>query len=84
MPASNKMLKKAEQKRNKEAGIGDKDGRKPAKEVRVATKTQCTICSAELTVSKTNAELVGHMNKHPKSTFAACFPGQVDPAAAAA
>jgi hypothetical protein len=79
MPASNKMLKRAEQKKNKDAGIGDKDGKMPAKDVRVATKAKCNICMTELIVTKTNAELKMHMNKHAKSTFEICFPGQTNP-----
>jgi hypothetical protein len=79
MPASHKMLTKQKQKQNQEAGIGDKDGKLPAKAVKVIVKAKCAVCQIELQVSKTNMELKAHMNKHPKSTFAFCFPGQLDP-----
>lgn len=54
MPASGKMLKKRLQKSNREAGIGDENGRLPSKVIAVATMAQCTICLSSIRSSKTN------------------------------
>jgi len=85
MPVSGKMLKAREQKANREAGIGDENGRKNHKEVREAVKINCTICMTAIIMSKSNTDAKVHCSsKHPTSTFAICFPGQFDPTVAVA
>lgn len=77
MPASNKMLKRREHANNKKNGIGDKDGKIPARTKAEETSAKCTICAKELRITKTNIELRAHADgKHPKNSYAECFPGQ--------
>ncbi len=77
MPASHKMLKRREQAENQAAGLGDKDGRMPSKAVKVIVMAKCTQCGLEVRTTTTNTELKSHAtSKHPKATYAACFPGQ--------
>lgn len=85
MPASGKMLKSREQKANREAGIGDANGRLNHKEVRQTVKANCTICMTAVIMSKSNTDAKVHCSsKHPTSTFAQCFPDQFDPTVAVA
>eukprot|EP00597_Dinobryon_sp_UTEXLB2267_P000546 CAMPEP_0170062684 /NCGR_PEP_ID=MMETSP0019_2-20121128/3819_1 /TAXON_ID=98059 /ORGANISM="Dinobryon sp., Strain UTEXLB2267" /LENGTH=134 /DNA_ID=CAMNT_0010268895 /DNA_START=49 /DNA_END=453 /DNA_ORIENTATION=+ len=80
MPASGKMLKSREQAANRAAGIGDENGRLPARVKAAEVLARCTICSHEIRMTKKNVEAKSHFeSKHPTSTFAICFPGQVDP-----
>jgi hypothetical protein len=74
MPESNKAGKKREQKQNREAGIGDADGRI----VRVKDPPKlslCTICQSELKITKTNTELTMHATSKHNETIEVCFPG---------
>jgi hypothetical protein len=85
MPVSGKMLKAREQKANREAGIGDENGRKNHKEVRETVKANCTVCMTAIIMSKSNTDAKVHWSsKHASTTFAACFPGQFDPTVAVA
>ena len=77
MPASNKMLKKREHANNKAAGLGDKDGKMPARVKAETQNASCTVCSQSIRVTKTNTELHAHADsKHPKKSYSECFPGQ--------
>lgn len=83
MPASKKQLIAHQHKLNREAGIGDENGRLPARVKPVEVHAKCTNCGQEIRVTKTNTELRSHAeSKHPTFTFAQCFPGQFDPTAA--
>ena len=73
MPESNHAAKKRQQKKNRELGLGDEQGRL------IRTKeppkmSKCTVCQLDLKITKTNTELIAHANKHT-STLEACFPG---------
>lgn len=73
MPESNHAAKKRQQKKNREMGLGDDQGRL------IRTKeppkmSKCTVCQLELKITKTNTELTAHATKHA-STLEACFPG---------
>jgi hypothetical protein len=73
MPASKKMLNAARLKANREAGIGDENGRV----VRVkesAAPIKCVVCSIALKPTKTNSELKAHADKEGKGVEE-CFPG---------
>mmetsp|Transcript_17277 Transcript_17277/g.16739 ORF Transcript_17277/g.16739 Transcript_17277/m.16739 type:complete len:97 (+) Transcript_17277:94-384(+) len=74
MGLSNAALKKRTQKKNKAAGIGDENGRiVQTKEPPKVSK--CTVCLAQLTITKSNADCINHAsNKHGK-TLEECFPG---------
>ena len=77
MPASNKMLKKREQKANVANGLGDANGRMPSRVKAEQVNATCQQCSAAIRVTKTNTELHAHADsKHPKKSYAECFPGQ--------
>jgi hypothetical protein len=81
MPESNAMAKKRIQKANREAGIGDKDGRL-TREKDKAPMLKCTVCSKEITATKTNTEAAAHAeNKHSGKTTEECFPGAAQAAA---
>ena len=85
MPASKKMLRNKEQAANRAAGIGDEQGRLPAQIKHAEVMAKCTVCSAEIRMTKRNVEAKAHFEaKHPTSTYAACFPGQFDPTIAVA
>merc|ERR1712008_5847 len=74
MPESHKAEKRRIQKANRAAGIGDENGRIPARVKNEATLLRCFICQQEMKVTKTNTELKQHAeNKHGK-TLAECFP----------
>eukprot|EP01041_Mallomonas_annulata_P000626 gene626-1213_t len=80
MPASRKMLRNSQLAANRAAGIGDENGRLPSQIKAPEVMAKCTICSAELRMTKRNVEAKAHFEaKHPTSSFAACFPGQLDP-----
>jgi hypothetical protein len=85
MPASGKMLKNKAQKANREAGVGDAQGRMPSRVKATEVMGRCTKCFTEIRMTKTNTEGKAHVEgKHAGMTFAECFPGQFDPTAAAA
>ena len=85
MPASKKQLVAHQHKLNREAGIGDENGRLPARVKPAEVNAKCTACGQEIRATKTNTELRQHAeSKHPTQTFAQCFPGQFDPTAPAA
>jgi len=68
------------QSANRAAGIGDEQGRLPARVKATEVKTKCTICSTEIRVTKTNTEARTHYeSRHPSFTFAVCFPDTMDP-----
>ena len=73
MPASKKMLKAAQMKANRAAGLGDADGRMTRVKTS-APKIKCTICSVELLVTKTCTEMKSHSDKEGKP-LEECFPG---------
>ena len=85
MPASGKMLKSREQAANRAAGIGDEQGRLPARIKAAEVMANCTICSGTIRMTKKNIEAKAHFDsRHPTSTFSICFPGQFDPTVAPA
>ena len=80
MPASGKMLKSRQQAANRAAGIGDEQGRLPARVKPVEVSIKCTQCSQEIRATKTNTEAKAHyLSRHPTFTFAEIFPGAFDP-----
>ena len=77
MPASNKMLKKREQAANKANGLGDANGRMPSRVKATEQNASCTQCMQAIRTTKTNTEMKAHAeSKHPKKSYAECFPGQ--------
>ena len=73
MPEGHKAEKARQRNYNKEAGIGDKDGRI----VRVkaaAVMLKCTACLQELKATKTNSELRAHAEGKHAKTLLECFP----------
>jgi len=75
MPASNKTLANQQKKKNKEAGIGDADGRLPSRVKKDEVMLKCTICSQEIRETAKNVEAQQHASaKHPKATYQECFP----------
>ena len=76
MPASKKMLRNQDQKANREAGIGDAQGRLPKESFKkVEVNLPCSICKQVFRMTEKNIEANAHVDsKHPKSTFAVCFP----------
>ena len=85
MPASNKMLKSREHAKNRELGIGDENGKIPARVKPANVMGKCTKCMAEIRMTSTNTEAREHFtSRHPTSTFAECFPGHFDPTAVVA
>ena len=79
MPATKKSLRNAQLRQNVKNGVGDENGRKI--ETKAAKKTAiCTVCAQELKISATNIPLGAHQeSKHPKKTYAECWPGQTPP-----
>ena len=76
MPASKATLRNAQQKANREAGIGDASGRLPARVKDEKPKLSCEICKVLLECTKSNTELKKHaLNKHGKANYEECFPG---------
>mmetsp|Transcript_23178 Transcript_23178/g.66911 ORF Transcript_23178/g.66911 Transcript_23178/m.66911 type:complete len:134 (-) Transcript_23178:251-652(-) len=74
MPESHKAERARARKANLAAGIGDKDGRIPARVKAEAKMSLCTVCQFPMKITKTNTELKQHAeNKHGK-TLAVCFP----------
>lgn len=75
MPESHKAERRRAQKQNAAKGIGDENGRIPARVKVEAKMASCSECQHELKITKTNTELKMHSeNKHGK-TIAICFPG---------
>lgn len=55
-------------------------GRLPNRIKVEATMASCTQCMQSIRMSKSNTDARLHVeNKHPTVSFAACFPGQMDP-----
>ena len=64
MPESNAAAKKRQQKKNRELGLGDEQGRliRTKEPPKIA---KCTVCQMELKITKTNTELIAHAtSKH--------------------
>ena len=57
MPASGKMLKNKAQRENRENGIGDEQGRLPARVKPPTVMVKCTVCSTEIRGEKINCNL---------------------------
>lgn len=75
MPESNKAARARKLKQNRAAGIGDENGRLPARVKAAAQMSKCAECAMEFKITKTNTELKQHAeNKHGK-TLEVCFPG---------
>lgn len=80
MPESNKSVKRRQQKANREAGIGDDQGR--VIRVKEAPKMMtCTVCQQEMRITKTNTELTMHSTSKHGKTLEECFPGAKEMAA---
>jgi len=76
MPASKKGLKKQEQKKNREAGVGDEKGRLPSRVKEATVMGTCTICKQQIRMIKNNEQAKTHVdNKHSGKSFGDCFPG---------
>mmetsp|Transcript_3775 Transcript_3775/g.7347 ORF Transcript_3775/g.7347 Transcript_3775/m.7347 type:complete len:140 (-) Transcript_3775:962-1381(-) len=74
MPESHKAERARARKANKAAGIGDENGRIPARVKAEAIMSKCTVCAQSMKITKTNTELRQHAeNKHGK-TLGICFP----------
>ena len=83
MPASSKMLKNKAQKANRQAGLGDADGRLPSRVKAAEVTGVCEKCRAPIRMTAKNVEAKAHVeNKHPGEKFADCFPGAFDPTVA--
>lgn len=75
MPASKKMLASRQKAENRANGIGDEEGRLPARVKAAEVKAKCSLCGLEIRVTKTNTEIKQHHeSKHPSSLFAEVFP----------
>jgi len=75
MPASKKTLRNQKAKSNKEAGIGDADG-KCAVQKTANVMAVCTVCKTSIRMVKANDQAKLHVTgKHSGKTFADCFPG---------
>ena len=78
------MLKSRQQAKNREAGIGDAQGRMPSRVKTEAVNVLCSQCRQEIKMTKTNTEAKNHAEaKHPSVTFETCWPGQFNPSAKA-
>jgi hypothetical protein len=80
MPESHKAERRRTQKANRDAGVGDENGRM----VRVKDPpkmSSCTQCSCELRITKTNTELTAHSTGKHGKTLEECFPGSTAAAA---
>ena len=60
MPASNKILKAKQQAANREAGIGDENGRLPSRVKPANVMVCCAICRMEIRMTRTNSEAKAH------------------------
>lgn len=80
MPESNAAAKRRIQKANREAGIGDAQGRL-VRQKDPPKMAKCTVCQAEMKITKTNSELIAHATNKHGSTLDECFPGAADVAA---
>lgn len=77
MPGSQKVLKAREQKKNREQGIGDAQGRIPHRVKVEKVQVACAQCQGTQRMTKTNSEARMHWeSRHPSCTFEQCFPGQ--------
>jgi len=75
MPESNKGANARRLKANRAAGVGDENGRLPARVKTEAIMLCCSICMSELKCTKTNTEMKLHAEgKHGKTTEE-CFAG---------
>mmetsp|Transcript_29952 Transcript_29952/g.55065 ORF Transcript_29952/g.55065 Transcript_29952/m.55065 type:complete len:137 (-) Transcript_29952:218-628(-) len=76
MPGSNKTERNRKLKANRQAGIGDADGRIPVRVKDAGIMMVCIVCKSELKCTKTNTELKQHaVGKHGKANYEECFPG---------
>jgi len=75
MPESGKMKTKRLQKANREAGLGDAQGRLPTRVKDPIKYSKCTICFQELAITKTNTELTAHSQSKHGKLIDECFPG---------
>ena len=82
MPESGKMKTKRLQRANRDAGIGDAEGRMPSRVKAEAKLSKCTICFQELVITKTNTELIAHAESKHGKTCEICFPGAKEEAEA--
>jgi len=76
MPASKKTLRNQQQKQNRAAGIGDKDGRVASQVKEANVMAACTVCKQQIRMLKKNAQAAAHVDsKHSGKKFEDCFPG---------
>lgn len=75
MPESNSAAKRRIQKQNRAVGIGDEMGRLPARVKEAPKLSHCTVCQAEMKITKTNTELDAHATSKHGKTLEECFPG---------
>ena len=76
MPGSNKTERNRKLKANRDAGIGDENGRLPTRVKDAGIIMLCNVCKSELKCTKTNTELKRHaLGKHGKADYEECFPG---------
>mmetsp|Transcript_156429 Transcript_156429/g.276327 ORF Transcript_156429/g.276327 Transcript_156429/m.276327 type:complete len:80 (-) Transcript_156429:181-420(-) len=75
MPLGGKALKKREQAANAKAGVVT-DDKVVRKQNTAKADVECQICKTSFKITKKNADQKIHAeSKHPKSSFAECFPG---------
>merc|ERR1711972_1160954 len=76
MPASKKTLRNQQQKKNRQAGIGDAQGRIASSTKEANVMATCTVCRMQLRMIKNNKQAAVHVtSKHPGKAFGECFPG---------
>ena len=75
MPESNKAARARKLKQNRAAGIGDENGRMPARLKAAAQMSKCVECAMEFKITKTNTELKQHAENKHGNTVEVCFPG---------
>jgi hypothetical protein len=74
MPESNAAMKRREQKKNREMGLGDDMGRM-VRQKDPPKLSLCSICQQEMKITKTNTELSMHADGKHSKTLEECFPG---------
>ena len=74
MPGSDKVLKRREQRANREAGIGDAQGRL-VRQKEANRMEACFICKTTIRMTAKNVEARQHAeSRHTDKTFEYCFP----------
>ena len=76
MPASKKTLRNQQQKKNRDAGLGDEKGRIASSVKAESVMGTCSICKQQIRMVKKNEQAKQHVDsKHSGKKFEDCFPG---------